>query len=608
MTATRDSRSLDGIWHFAVDWNNDLDPAELTTSGLPHPVEIAVPASVNDQFADSETRDHVGYWWYQRRVRVPKTWKDQETALHFGSATHHAAVWINGKHVGSFKGGYLPFEFDVTDHVTAGEEFLLTARVDNRLDNSCIPPGEVKVLPDGRRVQGYLHDLYNYTGLHRSVNLVTRSPRHVDDVTISTTHDENSATVNWRIELSEPAVAAGDEIRVSIVDQHTGEAVAEGRGADSSVVIDNPVVWTPGVGGLYDLVITVVSNDGEVLDEYAQHFGVRTVEIRGTDFLINGEPFYFTVFGMHEDHNTLGKGHSNPHMVQDFELLNWIGANSLRTSHYPYSEEFMDYCDRNGIVVLDETPAVGLNWSMAGGILDSDGGETFEDGHVDASTQAQHRREIEGLISRDKNRPAVVMWVIANEPDSAADRARGYFEPLVDLTRDCDPSRPVGYANVMFAPPHEDKINDLFDAILLNRYFGWYLMSGDLTTAEHAMRAELDEWAGNGKPVIYTEFGADTVAGLHSVYDTAFTEDFQVAYLEMCARVFDSSEAVVGEQMWNFADFQTKFGYARVDGNKKGAFTRDRRPKAAARYLQKRWTTKPEALRGQRNPRLRDHT
>lgn len=138
-TPTRETRVLDGTWRFAVDWDNDLDLATLTSEGLPGGLEIAVPASVNDLFADEEVRNHVGYWWYQRRVRVPRDWGEDQVLVHFGSATHAATVWVDGHEAGSFKGGYMPFEFDITDQVTAGEEFLLTVRVDNRLDNTCTP-------------------------------------------------------------------------------------------------------------------------------------------------------------------------------------------------------------------------------------------------------------------------------------------------------------------------------------------------------------------------------------------------------------------------------------------------------------------------------------
>ena len=91
--------------------------------------------------------------------------------------------------------------------------------------------------------------------------------------------------------------------------------------------------------------------------------------MRGTQFLINGEPFYFQGFGKHEDTAVRGKGHDDAYLVHDFELLDWIGANSFRTSHYPYAEEVYDYADRKGIVVIDEVAAVGQNMGLAGGIF-----------------------------------------------------------------------------------------------------------------------------------------------------------------------------------------------------------------------------------------------
>jgi beta-glucuronidase len=101
-----------------------------------------------------------------------------------------------------------------------------------------------------------------------------------------------------------------------------------------------------------------------VVDSYHQSVGVRTAKVDGIRFLINGEPFYFTGFGKHEDLPVIGKGHSDAYLVHDFELLKWIGANSFRTSHYPYSEDVLDYADRQGIVIIDETAAVGLNMSL----------------------------------------------------------------------------------------------------------------------------------------------------------------------------------------------------------------------------------------------------
>jgi hypothetical protein len=159
----------------------------------------------------------------------------------------------------------------------------------------------------------------------------------------------------------------------------------------------------------------------------------------------------------------------------------------------------------------------------------------------------------------------VVIWSIANEPDTASPAARPYFEPLVAVTRRLDPTRPVAFANFMVATPERDVVSDLFDVLLLNRYFGWYVFTGDLVAAERALEAELREWAQYGKPIVMTEYGADTQPGLHSLTSEPWSEEFQVDLLAMYHRVFDRIDAVVGEQVWNFADFATRSGISRVD-------------------------------------------
>ncbi|WP_144792350.1 beta-glucuronidase [Kocuria palustris] len=585
---TRELVNLDGSWRFAVDWDRRGLADGWQSAPLEGRLEAPVPGSVNDLFHDERIRDHVGYYWYQREVRVPRGWDGERILIRLESATHEGTVFVDDRKVAEHRGGYLPFEADITEHVAAGETFRLSIAVNNELTNASIPPGEIVEHEDGRRTQEYKHDFFNYAGLHRSVWLYSRPAAHVEDITVVTDRDGSSGTVDYRVETSG---GSGDaEVSVRVLDE-AGKEVAQGSGASGTLSIPDVTLWQPGAGYLYRLVVELRS-DGQLADSYSQSFGVRTVEVRGKQVLINGEPFYFTGFGMHEDHETLGKGHSDAHMIQDFQLLEWINANSLRTSHYPYSEDIMDYCDRHGIVVIDETAAVGLNWAIAGGIMGGEEGGTFEPGHVDDSTAASHRREIEELIARDKNRPAVVLWSIANEPDTAVDAARDYFEPLVRLTRELDPSRPVGFVNVMFAPAGRCTVSDLFDVLMINRYYGWYVQPGDLVSAEQSLEEELRGWDEYGKPVIMTEYGADTVAGLHSVYDQPFTEDYQVSFLDMYHRVFDRVECMIGEHVWNFADFQTKYGYARVDGNKKGAFTRDRRPKAAARALKRRWADK----------------
>ena len=208
-----------------------------------------------------------------------------------------------------------------------------------------------------------------------------------------------------------------------------------------------------------------------------------------------------------------GKGHDDAYLVHDFELLDWIGANSFRTSHYPYAEEVYDYADRKGIVVIDEVAAVGQNMGLAGGIFGGQSYTTFSPETVNDVSQEAHKQAIRELVARDKNHPSVVLWSIANEPESDTDAARAYFEPLFALTRELDRSRPVGFVNVMLAPHGKCQVSELGDVIMLNRYYGWYVNTGDLVAAEAAWLAELQQWATDGKPIIITEYGADTVAG-----------------------------------------------------------------------------------------------
>jgi beta-glucuronidase len=580
-TATRELVNLDGLWAFAVDTAVGEDP---WAGPLDTHLEAAVPASYNDLFTDSAIRDHVGWVWYQRMVRVPRGWSGERVMLRLDAATHEGRVYIDDTLVAEHVGGYTPFEADITEHATAGEEFRLTIGVNNELTNLTIPPGTITVTEDGRRQQKYHHDFYNYAGLARSVWLHSVPQTHIQDITVVTGLDSTTATVEYEIETSAPAA-----VRVRILDAAGAEVVA-GEGASGTLRIEDVTPWRPGAAYLYDLVAEIVDGE-EVRDTYPQAFGVRTVEVRGTRFLINGEPFYFTGFGKHEDTPVRGKGHDDAYLVHDFQLMEWMGANSFRTTHYPYAEEVLDFADRHGIVVIDETAAVGLNLAVQGGLTGRPHPPTYSDHTLNDGTRGAHAQAVRELIGRDKNHPSVVMWCVANEPSTHEDGAREYFEPLVELTRKLDPTRPVCSTASLLTTHENDRIADLFDVVCLNRYYGWYLTNGDLTTAEALMETELQAWVDKlGKPVLMTEYGADTLPGLHSVWDQPWTEEYQVAYLAANHRAFDRCEAVVGEHVWNFADFQTSPGIHRVDGNRKGVFTRDRRPKAAAHALRARWT------------------
>ena len=324
-----------------------------------------------------------------------------------------------------------------------GEQLRITALINNTLHWQSIPPGVIEDTPAGKR-QRYWHDFFNYAGIHRNVWLCATDPTHITDVTITTDLDGETAVIDYTVDAD-----ATDDVETKVILRDAeGTEVTTSTGRSGSLHVPEVHKWAPGDGYLYDLEIQLVRGD-TVVDSYHQSVWVRTVKVDGIRFLINDGPFYFTGFGKHEDLPVIGKGHSDAYLLHDFELLKWIGANSFRTSHYPYAEDVLDYADRQGIVIIDETAAVGLNMGLGGGIFGSQGYQTFSPETANDATREVHAQAIRELIARDKNHPSVVLWSIANEPDSDTEGAEEYFQPLFDVARQADPTRPVGFVNVM---------------------------------------------------------------------------------------------------------------------------------------------------------------
>lgn len=592
-TPSRTILDLSGLWKFMID--KEVVPIDVTKP-LPTENVLSVPASFNDQTASQEIRDHSGYVWYETTFNIAKALRNQRLVLRFGSATHEAWVYLNGVEITHHKGGFTPFEVQINDYLQDADN-RLTVKLSNLLDYTTLPVGHYSESKDDaghivRKVDENF-DFFNYAGLQRPVKIYSTPDAHIEDITL--VPDVDLATQAATVKTTVKATGEFDEVRVAILDQ-AGKEVVRGTGANQELQIEQVHLWQPLNAYLYVAKVEIV-NDGKVIDTYSEPFGVRKIEVKHGQFLFNGEPFYFKGFGKHEDTYVHGRGFNEPVNVLDLNIMKDMGANSFRTSHYPYSEEMMRLCDREGIVVIDETTAVGLMVTF-GFDVNMFADDDYEDSTwKELKTQAAHRQVIRELIDRDKNHACVAMWSIANEAATFSKGAHEYFEPLFEEARKLDPQkRPCTYTSIMMATPKTDNCIDLVDVIALNRYYGWYIGNGDLKTAEKATRDELKTYQDKypDKPIMYTEYGADTVAGLHSKYGEPFSEEFQEDYYRMASKVFDEIPNFVGEQLWNFADFQTKFGIQRVQGNKKGIFTRAREPKMVVRYLKRRWTKIPD--------------
>lgn len=590
MTETRQVIDLNGIWNFKLDKGVGFDE-KWQESTLQDTIRMAVPSSYNDLVEDSSFRDHIGWVWYEREFIISKNMLDERLVLRFGSATHHAKVYINGKLLVEHKGGFTPFEGELNEFVTVGKN-RVTVAVDNILDESTLPVGilqEIK-LPDGStKIKNPVNfDFFNYAGIHRPVKIYTTPKTYIKDVTVITDFENNLGKVDYEVEVSGQASVA-----ISVIDENNN-IVAKGMGAKGKVEIENVKLWEPMNAYLYNLKIDLIDENNEIIDTYDQPFGVRTVKVEDGKFLINNKPFYFKGFGKHEDSHIHGRGFDEALNVKDFNLMKWIGANSFRTAHYPYSEEIMRLADREGIVVIDETPAVGVHLNFMATMM---AGAEKRDTWKEIQTFEHHQDIIRELVARDKNHPCVVMWSVANEPASDEKGAYEYFKPLIELTKELDPQkRPVTVVTYLMSTPDRCQIAELLDVLCLNRYYGWYSQGGDLEEAKIYLNAELEGWNKRcpNKPIMFTEYGADTVCGMRDTTSVMFTEEYQVEYLEANHEVVDKFPNFIGEQVWNFADFATSQGIIRVQGNKKGVFTRERKPKMAAHYLRNRWHNIPD--------------
>lgn len=582
---TRNLLDLSGLWQFQLDPKDEGEQGRWFNA-LPAPRLIPVPCSWNDLFDDA--KNYLGTAWYSQETWISQGWRGQRVFIRVGSANYAAKVWVNGNLVAEHLGGHLPFVADITNQIAWDKKNVIAISVENKPVLERVPAGPS---PGGGALSGMFggypettYDFFPYAGIHRPVLLYSVPASHIDDVTVETNIEGNVGVVKIKVAASSDYNGKG---KVNLNGTDTALDFRGGN-AEATVRVASARLWSPTDPHLYPLSITL--NDGaRITDAYSLDIGIRTVAVRGDQLLLNGQPIKLTGFGKHEDFAINGRGQNLPLLVRDYELLKWVGANSYRTSHYPYCEEAMMLADKLGVLIIDEIPAVSMNFG------DND--------EVLAQRLKQSSQQIEELITRDKNHPSVIMWSVANEPMAGnplgggtppakmVEAGKQFFSKMYELTRKLDATRPVTMVGVQGGPT--DWLG-IFDVVSINRYYGWYFLGGRLDQAIPALERELDTLHKSfGKPIIMTEFGADTLAGNHSQPDEMWTEEYQVEFLRRYLDVAAQRPFMAGMHVWNFADFKTGQGLIRMGGmNLKGVFTRDRKPKMAAHFLRSRWAAK----------------
>ena len=589
-TLTRRRISMDGMWKFCLD-EKAVGEKEGWMDGIPGEEMIPVPASFQDFYTEKDIREYTGDFWYETDFFVPGEWEGREILLRFGAATHRASVYVNGILITEHEGGFLPFSADVTTVVRYDSYNKVVVKVNNELNCTNIPCGETITLPNGKKMSKPYFDFFNYAGLQRSVYLLALPRESVVDFDLDYAIHGKNAEVSYQIRTN-----GEHAVQLALFDAK-GSCVAQKDGKEGVLYVENARLWQVRNAYLYRLRIRIMDGE-ELIDEYEQEIGIRTVKVERTDILLNGEPVYLRGFGKHEDSDIVGRGFNIGIMKRDFELMKWIGANSFRTSHYPYSEEIYQMADREGFLIIDEVPAVGMFQSLMNFMEASTGKQTaFFEKETTLVLLKAHLRAIEEMITRDKNHPSVIAWSLLNEPETTNEAAVPYFKEVFDFANKLDmQKRPRTFALIMNSLPDTCKCYQFSDIIALNRYYGWYMKGGyEICVAEELFRKEMNAWKEKklNKPFIFTEYGADTLASEHKLPSLMWSQEYQDEYLKMTHEVFDSYDFIKGEQIWNFADFQTTEGIMRVNGNKKGVFTRQRQPKDIAYKLKERWENLP---------------
>ena len=420
-----------------------------------------------------------------------------------------------GEHVG----GFTPFNFEVTDQVTNGDNSVVV-----EVDNTRLREG----------VPGIHTDWWNYGGLTRGVKLIEVPETFIGNYQLQLARSRSELLEGW-VQLEH--AKAGEEVTIEIhrgdlpVTREKAPANASGRAwFRFPVELER---WSPDDPKLYEVRISAQG------DQLADQIGFRTIETRGTEILLNGKPIFLRGISMHEEAPFRG---ARAFSEEDGRtLLTWakeLGSNFVRLTHYPHNEDMLRLADRMGVLVWEEVP---VYWELE-----------FQNPAVLENAKAQ----LESAILRDQNRAAIIFWSIANEtPINPARNA--VLQSLSAYARSLDSTRLVSAASDKWQridARHmalNDPLGEYLDVIGLNQYIGWY---GDLTPED----ADRIDWSfAYQKPVIVTEFGGGAQYGRHGDSATRFTEEYQANLYQHQLRMLSHMPQLRGMTPWILMDFRS---------------------------------------------------
>ncbi len=429
--------SMEGKWKFNFVKDHNLAPKDFFAVKYDDSkwVDFPVPGLFEIEGYGDKTYKNVGYSWgttfnsnppyigetnnytgsYRRTFDLPSDWNGQEVYFHVGSATSNLSVWVNGKYVGYSEDSKVAAEFNITKYLKKGTN-LIAMQVMRWCDGSYLED----------------QDFWRFTGIAREVYLYARPKVHIDDLTVTTDFVGESGKIN--IKLTAPK-AKGKKFSVKLLTPDGTEAKQitplqiknDGTG-EAEALIPNPMKWTAETPNLYTAIISLYDGD-KLVESIRQRIGIRKVEIKGGQLLVNGQPILIKGADRHELDPDGGYIVSVERMIQDIKIMKQLNINAVRTCHYPDDPRWYDLCDEYGIYLTAETniESHGMGYGDRTLAKRAD----FEKAHL----ERQH-----GNVLSFKNHPSIIVWSLGNEAGYGPN-----FEKSYDWVKATDPTRPCQF-------------------------------------------------------------------------------------------------------------------------------------------------------------------
>ncbi|MCX6267342.1 MAG: beta-glucuronidase [Bacteroidetes bacterium] len=505
---------------------------------------LLVPRDWNSQ--EEKLLYYEGTIWYKKSFDYQKSGPGNRVFIHFGAVNYRADVYLNGKKLGFHKGGFTPFNFEITDLVREKDNFVIVKVTNTR---------------SAEEVPTLNTDWWNYGGITRDVTIAETPAAFISDYFLQLKKGTDEILSGY-VRLNGSAVS-GREIEVAIPGIGFNKKIVTDNSGKASVevAVQGLRLWSPQDPHLYD--VKIISDRDSISDR----IGFRTLATRGSDILVNGKPVFLRGISIHEENAIRG---GRAYSREDAQmLLNWVkelGCNFVRLAHYPHNENMARLADEMGIMVWEENPVYWtIQWTNP---------ETFK-------TAANQLKE---LISRDKNRASVIVWSMANETPVTPERII-FLKNLADTTRSIDNVRLVSAALEQKSTPGnelvrtiEDPFAQYVDLVSFNEYIGWY---DGLPSKCAGIEWKIDY----DKPVFISEFGADALGGLHGDSLTRWSEEYQQYMYRETLKMIGKIPNLRGCSPWILVDFRSprrvlpgiqdgwnRKGLISETGNKKKAF------------------------------------